>query len=433
MSAPTLKPNCTWFSPNVSSVTRNIITTINIVDSYTPSSTLTDSWDASVEQDGGIMCYVEGSTLTISGNGSGKIMANADSSRLFSYSASASTNYFSTLTAINGLPLLDTSNCTTMERLFRSCSALTTVDISNFNTSKVTNFAMAFAVMDSLTSLSVAHLDTSSCEDMSYMFYGSALTTIDFENWDISKVKTLDHFLSSGNSVRNIDFSKWDVSSCENFNAAFHSIGISSCDVSGWDVSNAKVFSQMFEADTNLTSIVGLEHWDTSNGICFEQMFYQCTKITELNLCSFNTRKAHSGTTTSTNGSTSATTRQMVAGMSRLKKITLGPDFTFLGDGTSSEIGCLPTPSSSYISGATGLWYTAGYDAYAPADVPNLVAETYYATLAQVDEIEVYVKNSSLKNIADDIRTKTGKTDKMKVSEMANEIASIETLSQEEI
>lgn len=67
MSTPVLKPNSSWFAPTVSAVKRSTITTINIVDSYTPSTTPTDSWDASVAQDGSIMCYVEGAVLTIDG------------------------------------------------------------------------------------------------------------------------------------------------------------------------------------------------------------------------------------------------------------------------------------------------------------------------------------------------------------------------------
>ena len=381
MVYPILKPNSSWFSPTISTIKRNIVTIINFLDSYTPSGTPTDSWDASEAQDGSIMCYLEGTTLTIAGNGSGKIMANKDSSRLFSYSSEETDNLFSALTTINGLPLLDTSNCETMERLFRSCQKLKTLDISNFNTSKVKSFYMAFAVLDRLKSLSVAHLDISACEDMGYMFYASALPSIDFENWDVSNVKSFDHFLSGSTSVKSFDISKWDVSSCENCNAMFNDVQVTEYDVSNWDVSNVKVFSQMFETNTVCERIIGLENWNTSNGICFEDMFSGCENIKELNLSSFDTRKAHSGTSTSTNGSTSACTKNMLNQMYRLEKITLGENFTFLGDGTSREIGSLPTQSSTYIENADGNWYTIDGTVYASSDIPNLTANTYYASM----------------------------------------------------
>ena len=78
MAYPILKPNSSWFTPTTSSVKRDTITTINIVDSYTPSTTPTNSWDASVAQDGSIMCYVEGTILTIAGKASQIDLDNTD-------------------------------------------------------------------------------------------------------------------------------------------------------------------------------------------------------------------------------------------------------------------------------------------------------------------------------------------------------------------
>ena len=142
MATPILKPNSSWFTPTVSTVKRAIITVINIVDSYTPSTTPTDSWDASITQDGSIMCYVEGTTLTIAGNGSGKIKANADSNAVFSDAGAK--DYFTKLSVINGANILDTSSATIMTRMFNQCNALTYVDVSNWDTSKVTSMRIMF-------------------------------------------------------------------------------------------------------------------------------------------------------------------------------------------------------------------------------------------------------------------------------------------------
>lgn len=394
MATPVLKPSASWFAPTVNSINRTNITQINFVDSYTPSSTVTDSWDASAAQDGGVMCYVEGTILTIAGNGSGSIKANPDASRMFSYASdTTASDLFSALTTINGLTLLDTSDCTTMERMFRSCTKLTSLDISNFNTSKVKNFYMTFAIMNKLRSLDVSNLDTSACEDMGFMFYGDPFTSLNFENWDVSKVKSFDHFLTSCTSLSNFNVSKWDVSSAENFNAAFHGVPKTSYDLSEWNVSKVKVFSQMFEGNSNLVEIKGLENWNTSNGICFGQMFLDCAALEELDLSSFDTRKAHSGSATSSNGSTSENTKQMLSGMTNLKKVTLGKYFTFLGNGTSNEIGSLPNT-------ADGNWYNIEGVAYAASNIPALTYATYYATaaLAQEDlETKKYISYANLK------------------------------------
>ena len=78
MAALTLAPNTTWFIPTKANIKRSTITEINIVDTYKPTGSETDSWDASEDTDGSIMAYVNGTILTLSGNGSGKIYANPD-------------------------------------------------------------------------------------------------------------------------------------------------------------------------------------------------------------------------------------------------------------------------------------------------------------------------------------------------------------------
>jgi hypothetical protein len=72
----------------------------------------------------------------------------------------------------------------------------------------------------------------------------------------------------------------------------------------------------------------------------------------------------------------------MLSGCRSLKKITLGENFTFAGNGTATgdKIGTLPTQGATYVDGADGNWYTLDGTAYAPVDVPNLTAATYYAS-----------------------------------------------------
>lgn len=381
MGIPKLKPNYSWFAPNVSTIKRSTITTINFKDSYTPDeSLLTDSWDASVNNDGSVMVYVEGTILTIAGNGSGSIIANEDSSRfLFTLDGSDS---FTKCTAINDLPLLDTSNVASMNRMFRNCAA-SVMDLSNFNTGNCEDMYQMFGVCSKMPSQSFAHFDVSKVTDMSYMFYQcTSLKTLDIDNWDVSNVKSFDHFLSHSR-IKSVNLSNWDVSNCENFNAMFNDTRLTIIDLSTWNFKSAQIFSQMFDGNTVVEKIIFPKDIDTSNVYCFEQMFYNCNKLKEIDLSNFDTRKACCGRPTSSNGSTSGNTGTMFYGCYKLEKIILGPHFTFLGDGTtksSSYIGSLPTPSETYIPGATGKWYTTDGTAYAPANVPNLSINAYYAT-----------------------------------------------------
>ena len=177
-SIPTLAASDTWYT---SSTPRTKFTTINIVDSADADTiaNATESWPAAADQDGDgtnnkdIMCYVNGETLTIAGNGAGKIMANADSSDMFS-------KFSSILANINGLDILDTSNVKTMAGMFQIYnSSLTSLDVSNWDTSNVTDMSYMFCYCRALTSLDVSKWNTSNVTTMRHMFMNcSNLNTI---------------------------------------------------------------------------------------------------------------------------------------------------------------------------------------------------------------------------------------------------------------
>ena len=70
------------------------------------------------------------------------------------------------------------------EDMFNGCTALTTLDLSNFNTENVTSMAHTFLGCTALTTLDLSNFDTSNVMTMSYMFQGcTALTTIYGSDW----------------------------------------------------------------------------------------------------------------------------------------------------------------------------------------------------------------------------------------------------------
>lgn len=93
------------------------------------------------------------------------------------------------LEEINGLENLDTTNVTSMSYMFAGCSNVTLLNLSNFNTSKVTNMQDMFGEeasngrlysCKSLTNLDLSSFDTSNVTDMSRMFSNcKSLTNLD--------------------------------------------------------------------------------------------------------------------------------------------------------------------------------------------------------------------------------------------------------------
>ena len=66
------------------------------------------------------------------------------------------------------------------------------IDVSNFDTSKVTDMSRMFYDLRNITSLNLSNFDTSKVTDMNRMFSGmSNLTSLDLSNFDTSKVTTM--------------------------------------------------------------------------------------------------------------------------------------------------------------------------------------------------------------------------------------------------
>ena len=76
-----------------------------------------------------------------------------------------------------------------MDSMFSHMSSLTTLNLSNFNTSQVTDMKSMFLGTSNLTSLNLSNFDTSQVTDMSSMFYGIYnLAILDLSSFNTSKV-----------------------------------------------------------------------------------------------------------------------------------------------------------------------------------------------------------------------------------------------------
>lgn len=334
----------------------------------------------------------------------------------------------------------DTSNVTNMGWMFNYCHSLTTLNVTNWNTNKVTDTGSMFQNNSKLKSLDVSNWDTSSVTNMGWMFWGCGeLETIDCSKWDVSKVISFHHLFAHCYKLKTIGVENWDVSSAETLNACFHGTANEYLDLSKWNVSKCLNFSQMFEKNYHLKKIKGLENWDTSAGKAFSQMFSDCRSLEELDLSSFNTKNCTYGWKDPyREGSSLEITNGMFMFFGvrchevdwtedyptyNLRKVTLGENFDFYGDGSEPLIlAVLPTPDPTYIPNADGKWYTDSGNTYPPREVPDKVLMTYKAPNPNP---KVFIKYSTLVDIANAIREKKGTDIKYSASEMANAILEI--------
>ncbi len=110
-----------------------------------------------------------------------KIYMNSDSAYIF-YGMQGVTSL--------DLSHFDTSNVTNMYAMFYGMERLTSLNVTSFDTSKVTNMYNMFANLVSITTLDISSFDTSKVTNMGYMFYSmSEATTIYVgSNWSTSAV-----------------------------------------------------------------------------------------------------------------------------------------------------------------------------------------------------------------------------------------------------
>ena len=89
-----------------------------------------------------------------------------------------------------------------MNYMFNGCSSLTSLDVTNWNTSNVTDMRGVFGGCSSLTSLNVSNWDTANVTDMSHMFDScSTLTSLNISNWSFNNNVDIDIMFNNCASV----------------------------------------------------------------------------------------------------------------------------------------------------------------------------------------------------------------------------------------
>ena len=93
---------------------------------------------------------------------------------------------------ILSIDYIDVSNINSTKDMFKNCTDLISVNLSNFDKLKVTDMSMMFFYCISLTALDVSKFNTSQVTDMSNMFsYCNSLTSLDVSNFDTSNVTSM--------------------------------------------------------------------------------------------------------------------------------------------------------------------------------------------------------------------------------------------------
>ncbi|WP_245810478.1 BspA family leucine-rich repeat surface protein [Lactococcus piscium] len=160
------------------------------------------------------------------------------------------------LTDIVNLTNLDTSKVTDMSRMFIGCKSLKTLDLSQFNTSNVTKTEWMFQDCASLTELNLKSFDTSKLTKMWMMFSGCAsLTSIDLSNFDTKNVVTMGKLFYGCSSLTSVNLSSFDTSQVTHMGEMFQNCtSLTSLDLSSFDTGKVTTMQKLFK-NTPLASL----------------------------------------------------------------------------------------------------------------------------------------------------------------------------------
>ena len=191
----------------------------------------------------------------------------------------------------------DTSKVTNMSYMFYNCSNLTSLDLSICNTSKVTSIHWMFCNCSKLVSLDLSSFSTSKVTDMSYMFCNcKSLTTLDLSNFDTSKVTDMRYMFYGCLKLTSLDLSSFDTSNVTYMRWMFKGCSsLTQLDLSNFDTSKVTKMYEMFNSCSKLTTIYVSNKWNVDNVTESEEMFTDCINLPNYN--SYKTKKtnAHYG------------------------------------------------------------------------------------------------------------------------------------------
>ena len=141
--------------------------------------------------------------------------------------------------------------------LFKNCFSLTSLDLSNFDTTKVTDMNKMFYGCNLLTSLDLSNFNTKDVTDMSYMFWGcNSLTSLDLSNFKTKNVTDMSYMFCCCYSLTSLDLSNFKTKNVTNMRRMFASCeSLTNLDLSNFNTINVTDMNEMFSGCRSLISL----------------------------------------------------------------------------------------------------------------------------------------------------------------------------------
>ncbi len=202
------------------------------------------------------------------------------------YNLESANAMFASCTALTSINFtnFNTSNVRNMAYMFYNCSALTGIDLSTFDTKNVLFMYDMFDGCTNLQTLDLSGFDTGNVTDISYMFYGcSALTDIDLSTFDTKNVFLIYNMFDGCSSLQSLNLSNFNTQNVYYMDGMFYRCtSLQTLDLSSFDTRNVTDMSYMFYGCSNLTTIYCNDDWSSierDEELLSVEMFIGCQNL----------------------------------------------------------------------------------------------------------------------------------------------------------
>ena len=291
------------------------------------------------------------------------------------------------------------SNVTSMEGMFKDCTGLTELDLSNWNTSKVGSIRGMLSNCTYLTQVNLSGWDLSSMTTCLDAFNGcTSLQTANFSNWKNMNKRSYDvrNFLYNCTSLTSVNFTGWDTSTINNFEGMFRNCSslTSLNNIDHFDFSNATNVGHMFNGCGKIKDFNFFTNFTFPQATTISNMFNACSSMTSLDLSGCDLPNV-------TNVSNLLNGCKQLTSVKFPSDIAQPTDVTGMFSGTSSLMRIENCPIIT--RGTSGMTYM--YWAYSDANANPIGQVITFATNGELGNWDTYYNKNFFKRVASETIT----------------------------
>ena len=132
----------------------------------------------------------------------------------------------------------NTANVVDMADMFYGCKQLKRINLASFNTAKVKEFGAMFSGCEAAEDIAIGTFNTANAEDMWGMFNDcKSLKSLNLRSFNTAKVKRMSHMFAGCEKLKGLDISSFRTPALKEASFMFFDVGLTSLDMSNLDFS----------------------------------------------------------------------------------------------------------------------------------------------------------------------------------------------------